>query len=213
MEFLLNLIYPRKCVLCGKVLEKNETDLCGHCRIHAPEFLKAKRNIPFVARWTALWYYKDDVRHSIHLFKFGRRRSHAKVYGRLLGMRLIDEDFDIISWVPVGPLRNLKRGFDQAQLLAKAVAKELDTEAVRVLRKGRNTPPQSLITDAAMRRANILGAYRVTDKAIIRGKRILLLDDVVTTGASCSECAKTLLTAGAKEVICAAVAAASHDKK
>ena len=216
MEFLLNLIFPHKCVLCQKVLEKDETDLCQHCRTHAPEFLKAKRSIPFVARWTALWYYKDDVRLSIRRFKFRRFRSYASIYGRLLGMHLLEtpfEDFDIISWVPVGPLRKWKRGFDQSQLLTNALAAELGKEPVHVLRKIRNTPPQSLIPDAAKRRANVLGAYQVTDKERIRGKRILLLDDVITTGATCSECAKTLLTAGAKEVFCAAVAAAAHDKK
>lgn len=216
MEFLLNLLFPRKCILCQRVLEKNETDLCPGCRTHAPDFLKAKRNIPFVARWTALWYYKDDVRSSIKRFKFGRYRNYAPIYGRLLAMHLLESpfaDFDIISWVPVGPLRKLKRGFDQSQLLAEAVAGELGRDTSRVLRKIRNTPPQSLIDDAAKRRANVLGAYRVTDKDSIKGKRILLLDDVITTGATCSECAKTLLAAGAKEVFCAAVAAASHDKK
>lgn len=216
MEHLWNLIFPPKCVLCRKVLGKNETDLCRHCRAHAPDFIKAKRNIPFVARWTALWYYKDDVRLSIHRFKFGSARHYAAAYGRMLGMRLLDTpltDVDTVSWVPVGPLRKLKRGYDQSRLLAEAVAGELGAKAVPVLRKIRNTPPQSGIPDAAKRRANVLGAYKVKDPAAIRDKRILLLDDVITTGATCSECAKTLLTAGAKEVFCAAVAASSHDKK
>lgn len=163
-----------------------------------------------------MWYYKDDVRLSIHRFKFGSARHYAAAYGRMLSMRLLDTpfaDFDIISWVPVGPLRKLKRGYDQSCLLGEAVAGELGTKAVPVLRKIRNTPPQSGIPDAAKRRANVLGAYKVKDPAAIRDKRILLLDDVITTGATCSECAKTLLTAGAKEVLCAAVAVASHDKK
>lgn len=216
MDILLNLLFPPRCILCRKVLQKNETDLCRHCRTHAPEFIKAKRNIPFVARWTALWYYKDDVRPSIHRFKFGSARHYAAPYGRMLSMRLLNTplaDFDIISWVPVGPLRKLRRGYDQSYLLAEAVSRELGAEPVQVLRKVRNTPPQSGIADAAKRRANVRNAYKVTDPLSIAGKRILLLDDVITTGATCSECAKTLLTAGAKEVFCAAVAAASHDKK
>ena len=216
MDFLLNLLFPPRCVLCRKVLGKNETDLCRHCRTHAPEFIKTKRNIPFVARWTALWYYKDDVRASIHRFKFGSARHYAAIYGRMLSMRLLDTpfaDFDIISWVPVGPLRKLRRGYDQSYLLAEAVSQELGAKPVQVLRKVRNTPPQSGIPDAAKRRANVRNAYKVTDPLSIAGKRILLLDDVITTGATCSECAKTLLTAGAKEVFCAAVAATSHDKK
>ena len=163
-----------------------------------------------------MWYYKDDVRLSIHRFKFGSARHYAAPYGRMLSMRLLGspfEDFDIISWVPVGPLRKLWRGYDQSYLLAEAVSRELEAEPVQVLRKIRNTPPQSGIADAAKRRANVRNAYKVTDAQAIAGKRILLLDDVITTGATCSECAKTLLTAGATEVFCAAVAAASHDKK
>ena len=216
MDALLRLLFPPRCILCRKTLQKHETDLCRHCRTHAPEFIKPKRNIPFVARWTALWYYRNDVRHSIHRFKFGRSRSYALSYGRLLAMRLLEQgftDFDVISWVPVGPLRKLKRGYDQAQLLSQAVAKELGVKSVRVLRKIRNRPPQSQIADAAQRRANVSGAYRVTDAPSVQEKHILLLDDVITTGATCSECAKTLLIAGAKEVFCAAVAAATHDKK
>ena len=75
-----------------------------------------------------------------------------------------------------------------------------------LLRKIRNAPPQSGISGDAARRANVLGAYRVTDPDALRDKRILLLDDVITTGATASECARVLLTAGAKSVNCAAVA-------
>ena len=92
------------------------------------------------------------------------------------------------------------------ELLARAVGRELGTEPTRLLRKTRSAPPQSGISGEAARRANVLGAYRVTDSQAIRDKRILLLDDVITTGATASECARTLLTAKAKQVNCAAVA-------
>ena len=124
-------------------------------------------------------------------------------------MKLLEEDladFDILTWVPVSPLRRFKRGYDQVELLARAVGRELGTEPIRLLRKTRNAPPQSGISGEAARRANVLGAYRVTDSQAIRDKRILLLDDVITTGATASECARTLLTAKAKQVNCAAVA-------
>ena len=124
-------------------------------------------------------------------------------------MKLLEEDladFDILTWVPVSPLRRFKRGYDQVELLARAVGRELGTEPIRLLRKTRNAPPQSGISGEAARRANVLGAYRVTDPQAIRNKRILLLDDVITTGATASECARTLLTAKAKQVNCAAVA-------
>lgn len=216
LERLWALLYPPRCVLCRKFLKKEETDLCADCRKDAPDFTKAKSRIPFVAGWTALWYYKDNPGESVLRFKFGNKRHYALAYGRLLGIRLLKdmpEGFDLIAYVPTGSLRVFTRGYDQARLLAEATAAELGYAVTPILKKIRNTPPQSRIRDAAKRRANVLGAYIVTDPAIVKDKRILLLDDVITTGATCSECAKTLLIQGAKEVFCAAVAAASHDKK
>lgn len=213
---MLRLIFPPKCTLCRGLLKKGETDLCHSCREKAPGFKRAKRNIPFIAHWTALWYYKDDVRKSIHRFKFYSARNYAKAYARMLAVKLqqeLDREFDILTWVPVSTIRKLKRGYDQSQLLAQSLGKELGCKAVPVLKKIRHTPPQSGIRDAAQRRANVMGAYRVIDRDLVAGKRVLLIDDVVTTGATASECARMLLTAGTEKVYFAAVAAADHDKK
>lgn len=212
---MLSLLFPPKCALCRKLLSRQESDLCHDCRKNAPEFRRTKSNIPFIAQWTAVWYYKDDVRKSIHRFKFGNARRYAGVYARLLAVKLqqsLTQDYDILTWVPVSGLRKLKRGYDQSQLLAGALGQELGSPAVRTLKKVRHTPPQSGFRKAEQRRANVLNAYTVLCREQITGKRILLVDDVVTTGATASECARVLMTAGAKEVIFAAVAAASHDK-
>lgn len=190
--------------------------MCHSCRENTKPFTKTKRSIPFVAQWTALWYYKDDVRKSIHRFKFHNARSYADIYGRLLAVKLLDsffEDMDIISWVPISPLRRFSRGYDQSELLAKAISKELGIPAVPTLRKVRHTRPQSSLLNIAQRRANVLGAYKVRNPKVVAGKRILLVDDVITTAATASECAKILLTASASEVYFAAIAATSHDKK
>ena len=128
----------------------------------------------------------------------------------MLAMRIQQthpEGFDLLTWIPVSRLRKFRRGYDQAELLAKAVGRELGMETTAVLKKVRNNRQQSKIHDAAMRRANVLGVYHVTDAEAVQGKRILLLDDIFTTGATASEAARVLLTAGAKEVHCAAVAA------
>jgi len=212
---MLSLIFPRKCVICGKILEKNQLDLCHSCRIHTQEYFKGKRSLQFVAKWTALWYYSEDVRKSILRFKFYNRRSYADAYARLLGVKLLEkelmQDVDILTWVPVSFRRRLSRGYDQCQLIATALGKELGMPAQRVLRKIRHTPPQSSLQNASQRRANVMGAYRVS-LPDIKGKRILLIDDILTTGSTASECAKVLLTAGAKEVYFAAVATATNDK-
>lgn len=211
----MSLLFPRKCVLCRKILAHNETDLCHECRKTAPELNKAKLKISFVARWTAVWYYKDTVRSSILRYKFYNARSYADIYGRMLAMKIQKEDmeFDVLSYVSTGWLRRIKRGYDHAAMLAAAVGRELGVDYVKLLKKIRQTKPQSRLRDAAARRANVLGAYKVIDPESVKGKRILLIDDIITTGATLSECSRILLVAGAKEVSCAAVAAASHDNK
>ena len=209
--WLLHLFFPPRCVLCRKALEKDETDLCHDCRTGAPYCPNIKRKLQFLDSFAAVWYYEGSVRGSLLRFKFHGARSYAASYGRLLAMRLREtypEEFDILTWVPVSRLRKLRRGYDQVELLARAVGRELDMEPVPTLRKIRHNRQQSRIADDAKRRANVLGAYRVTDPALIRGKRVLLLDDILTTGATVGECARMLLTEGAKEVHCAAVAAA-----
>ena len=208
-EKLKELFFPSKCVLCGKVL-KEQTDLCHSCRSETEEFTKSKKKISFVAGWTALWYYKEKVRVSMLRYKFYSRRSFGQTYGRLLAMKLQKKpicEYDILTWVPVSALRKWRRGFDQSELIAQRVGQELQTPAEPILKKIRHTPAQSGLSGAAHRKANIIGAYAVLDPGKVAGKRILLVDDIITTGATASECAKTLLIAGAKEVYCVAVAA------
>ena len=212
---ILNLLFPRKCVLCGCLLEKDETDLCHSCRTDSPECPKSRKTFSFLDSWVAVWYYEGYIRSSLHRFKFGRARQYADVYGRMLAMRIQSEypaGFDALTWVPISRLRRFKRGYDQVELLAKAVGAELRLEPVRMLKKVRNNPPQSGISGAARRKANVLGVYRAVNPEEIKGKRILLLDDIITTGATAGECARVLLTAGAKEVHCGCIAAVRHHK-
>ena len=215
-EHLLDIFFPEKCVLCHKVLPREETDLCHKCRADSPYFQKSNMRFSFVAGWTGLWYYKDKVRDSILKYKFLKRRSYGLVFGRLLAMKIHRSNlcsYDVLTWVPIGKKRLRKRGFDQVEVMTQVIGQQLQTPAVGVLTKIRETPPQSGIKDASMRRANVSGAYAVTDPSLVAGKTVLLIDDILTTGATVSECARVLLTAGAKEVYCAALAVAPHDKK
>ncbi|MBQ7818009.1 MAG: ComF family protein [Oscillospiraceae bacterium] len=213
---LFDLLFPPKCVLCRKVLEHYEEDVCSACRTDAPECPMSKAKLPFITGWCALWYYQDDIRKSILRYKFGIYRSYAHSYARLLAKKLKEEypeGFDILTWVPISPIRKLKRGFDQVEKLAQALAEPMGMQPVRTLRKIRHNRPQSGISGPAHRRANVLGAYKVIDPQQLWGKRVLLLDDVITTGATAGECARMLLTAGAREVYVGAVAAVRHDSK
>ena len=212
---LLNLLFPPKCILCQRILQDTETDLCVSCRTNTQEHPTPKQKISFVAAWTAMWYYKDDVRYSILRYKFSGRRSYGAVYGKLLALHLLsksDWNYDVITWVPVSRQRRWRRGYDQVELITLAMGEALGTQAVRLLTKQRHNQAQSGISGYAHRKANVLGAYRVNNPGMIAGKRILLLDDIITSGATVSECAKTLTIAGAGEVCCAAVAAANDQK-
>ena len=210
-HFLMELLFPPKCVLCRKLLKSGEIDLCRECRADAPEYAGKKINIRFLDSFAAVWYYEGNVRRSLLRFKFYNARSYGVSYGRILAMRLQREypdGFDMLTWVPVSRLRKLRRGYDQVELLAKAVGRELGLSPVPTLKKIRNNRPQARLKDPAARRANVLGAYRLLEGAAVKGQRVLLLDDILTTGATAGECARVLLSAGAKEVHCAAVAAA-----
>ena len=214
-ERILRLLFPPKCVLCRKILTE-ETDLCQDCREHQPLYPTHKFKLSFLAQWTGLWYYKENVRLSILRYKFYGRRSYASAYGRLLAMKLLKDgwdDTDILTWAPISRQRKFRRGYDQVELLGKVLAQELGMELTPTLKKIRHTKPQSIMGSAAHRRANILGAYEVIAPDMVKNQRILLLDDILTTGATASECARVLLTAGAKEVKLATLAVASHEKQ
>ena len=213
---ILELLFPPKCILCGAILEKGELDLCKACRIDAPEYPGEKKKYSYIDSHTALWYYEGYARRSILRYKFRNRRSYAVGYGRLLAMKLLQEypdGFDTLTWIPVSGFRKFTRGYDQVELLAEAVGKELGMKPVCTMKKVRHNRPQSRISGTAKRRANVLGVYRITDPVAVAGKRVLLLDDIVTTGSTAGECARVLLTCGAKEVHLGCIAAAIHHKQ
>ena len=210
-HFLMELLFPPKCVLCRKLLKDGEMDLCAGCRVDGPEYPNRKIKLPFLDSFAAVWYYEGNVRSSLLRYKFHNARVYGVSYGRILAMKLLreyPEGFDLLTWVPVSRLRRLRRGYDQVELLAKAVGAELGLPPVPTLKKIRNNRPQSRMKDPAARKANVLGAYRVLETADVTGKRVVLLDDILTTGATAGECARMLRMAGAREVHCAAVAAA-----
>lgn len=210
LQWMLELLYPPKCVFCGRLLRKPEQDLCGKCRSALPEAEQSVRRGAYYTECHALYYYEENVAESVRRFKFSGMQHYAGAYGRLIAMRLLRErvSFDVLSWVPVSDRRRRKRGYDQTFLIAQSVAAELGVPCVRTLRKIRHNQPQSLQPDAAARHANVIGAYRAETPETVQGKHVLLIDDVITTGATLTECSYTLRTAGAASVVCAVLAAA-----
>ena len=214
LEYLKHFLFPPKCILCGKVLENDETDLCCQCRMTAPEHPQGNLKLQFIDSTAAVWYYRGTVRKSLHRFKFRRARHLAEPYGRMLAMKVMSCDMaqaELVTWVPISSLRKLFRGYDQDELLAKVVARELGLPCLPLLKKVRHNRAQSRIVGFAQRRANVMGVYQIRNLEEISGARILLVDDILTTGATVGECARMLLTAGAKEIYCAVVASAHHN--
>ena len=224
VSWVSNLLYPQRCMLCRCFLSKGETDICHRCLCDAPVYpfgrltpdKQGKNNIHFLDSFTAVWYYEGDVRKSILRYKFRRGVFLAPKFARMLAERLTQQEMahpDVLTWVPVSRARRFQRGYDQCELLAKQLGKTLGVPVVSTLRKVRNAPPQSGLDSAAMRKANILGAFALKKDIDLNGKIVLLIDDIFTTGSTMNECARVLLTSGAAQVHGATVAVTRNHKK
>ena len=128
-------------MLCRRFLAKNETDLCHQCFSDAPIYpfgslnpdKSGKINTQFLDSFTAVWYYEEDVRRSILRYKFRRGVFLAPKFGRMVAMKLLQQEMeqaDVLTWVPVSAIRRFRRGYDQCQLLARQVGGELGLPAV-----------------------------------------------------------------------------------
>jgi competence protein ComFC len=207
---LLDLLFPPRCVFCRSILKTGERGMCENCRKNIERTKNGgEQHGEFFSACYSPLYYEDKVRSSILRFKFNDATAYADTYGTLIADCIRENlkgRYDIISWVPLSAKRLKKRGYDQAMLLAMAAALYLDDVAVELLLKHTDVPAQSGVGSIEKRRANISGVYAVRDEELVRGKRILLIDDIITSSATLSECAKTLLFSGADEVLCCTLA-------
>lgn len=215
VDWILELLFPAKCTFCRELLMDKHATICPKCKKDLPYTKNGgilKGNF-FTACISPL-YYEDNVREALLRYKFHRMTVYADCFGGLIAEcaeEYIDSHVDIISWVPLSKQRLRKRGYDQAQLLASTVSDRLGIPCVPVLKKTRHTKPQSRTGNMEKRRSNISEAYTAINVEQIKGKRILLIDDIVTTGATFSECSRTLGMAGADRVYCAAAARKRKD--
>ena len=207
MNFL-DLLFPPKCPFCGRIVEKK--GICPKCEKDLPwtagkEVLREESGGLCCA--APLWY-EGLAREGILRFKFHGAAS-APALGELVARcaaEALSGRFDTVTWVPVSRKRLRKRGFDQARLLAEEACRLWETKPVQLLEKNVDNPRQSGITGEAARRANVLGVYELKKGAEAAGRRILLIDDICTSGATMKECIRVLTDAGAQSVVCAALA-------
>ncbi len=204
LNFVLDLIYPPKCVFCGTVLDKS--DLCSECEKTLP-YTKGDsiyQKFPFVNKCISPLYYKDNVREAVLRYKFGGSSCYNLRFGTIMSdcaeNNLDCGSIDMISYIPLSRKRQKKRGYNQSELLARQISKNTGVPCEATLKKIKNNKAQSSIKDRKQRAANVVGAYRVIDERKLKGKHILLVDDVVTTGATLGECARMLKNSGAEAV-------------
>lgn len=206
---LKELIYPPACRVCGRRLINQEIFLCGDCLFDIPltmqcdypykNFMHKKLEGLGVERACCYFLYKRGNNHAniIKAIKFGGDRALGLYMGKQFGMALegSDEfgDIDFVVPVPLHKKRLRSRGYNQSELIGTGIAEALGVPlATSAVKRVLNTKPQSTLRHDNDRKANMKDAFEVTDAVIFQGKRILIVDDVSTTGETIASLVKTL---------------------
>ena len=178
--------------------------MCALCRQELPRTDGPGRTVEGCDLCLSPLHYRDGVRNAVHRYKFKGCAGLSGLFGELMTRCLSDcRDVaaDLVTWAPLHPKRKKHRGYDQAELLARRTAELRGIPAGPTLEKVRNTAAQSRQNTEADRRANAEGAYRALPGLDLTGKRVVLVDDVVTTGSTLAQCAACLRSAGAAAVV------------
>lgn len=204
---ILNIIYPNVCGICNKICKE---DICVKCMVKLKAKKECKKHIYLSKSYTYHMYiflYDDFIRKNIIQYKFG---DHAYRHKSFVKFMLKDKKicgflkkYDIIIPVPISKERKIQRGYNQSELIVKELAKKLKNIHIGtdILYKIRNTPAQSSLNQE-QRKNNLRDAYEVRNFEKIKNKKILLFDDIYTTGSTVEECSKVLKCAGAYEIRC-----------
>lgn len=210
---LLDLISPRLCVVCGLRLTVSEETICTRCNLHLPrtgfhqdpyenEIAKLFWHQIPIERATALFYYEShsDTANIIYMLKYNNHPEIGEVIGRMTARELQTNDFfdgiDAIVPVPLAKKRLRQRGYNQSMEIAKGVSEMTGLPIYnKVVR--RNTFEGSQTNKGRWERnENVEKVFELIDSETVRGKHLLIVDDVVTTGATVIACAKELCKAG-----------------
>lgn len=225
---IIKLFYPDRCICCDKII--SEGDFCKNCEgLVEPIKVKLcfKCGLPTKlcgCDWN-FYYFKgvitcfenvDDIQKSFYGFKFRGHYDRGKYYADSMLSRIKQGytyiDFDYVCIVPTHKSSVKERGYDQTKVLAKIVARGMKVPFKNLLTQPKITKKQHETEDYKARYENVKGKYKTINAKDISGKTILLIDDIKTTGATLSECARELMLAGAK-VVYAATALVTYPKK
>ena len=238
-DSFLNLFYPEECFICSspaarrqdcglcddcwrKVLSlRIEGARCPSCGVPLPGFAEGSGNLclecvrqpPPYSGARSFGYYSTEMRRVIHELKFEGRRPLVKLLAPLMADVFFQswqrEGFDLITSVPLHSARRRERGFNQAELLGRALARIVGLPELKTARREAATKSQVGLSNA-QRMENVRNAFKCTHTSRVAGKRILLIDDVMTTGATVASAAGALIGAGAEKVSVLTVARATR---
>ena len=197
---MFDLLYPHKCQICGK----DADILCEDCLKKGDYYFYQSFKLPSIDDADSPLIYRDFVRQAMHRYKFNGRRSYADWFAKFTA-ECIQSKLDIwkpdfITYVPLSFGRWFKRGFNQSELVAKIISKKLDLPLEKTLVKRAFIKKQSSINDENKRAENVKNAFKIRKNAHVENKRILLIDDVITTGSTVVSCSKVLRSAGAQKI-------------
>lgn len=223
---LVDLFLPRICPGCGENLSRGEEELCVTCLATLPEtgFCGKSENPvnrKFVGRFkfeyaAACYYFHKSsiVQHIIHRFKYKNSRKTALFMGRQMGAILKDtriaEAIDAIVPVPLHPRKERKRGYNQSELLGNGISEVLEIPVYSTLLKRISYTQTQTKLNAVQRWQNVKDVFRISIKNKCTDMHLLLVDDVVTSGATLEACARELSKLENVKVSMIALAAASH---
>ena len=206
-RFILNFIYPNICPCCETIIEYND-DFCDKCRGKLIMFHE-NFHIEYVDKFVAYCYYEGNIRHAIRKFKITAKGNsyYAFAFGIVQALRReqLTKNIDCVVYIPMRKNAQKERGYNQVELIAKEIHHLLNIPVCNALLKSRPTKSQKSLK-AAERAINVKGAFSVIDVSDVKGKCILLIDDLCTTGNTLSEAARVLKEAGASEIIAASFA-------
>ena len=214
---IIDYVYPKVCGFCNKIISTEYT--CKNCQEKLKYMYESERQLVSVNKYFDIlicaYKYKGIIRSKILQYKFKNKKYlYTTLSQRLIELlNMYSNEIDIIIPVPIHFMRAFNRGYNQSFLIARFIAKKIDKELKNnILKKVRNNKPQSLLT-ANKRKNNVYNAYKLIRADAIKGKTILLIDDIYTTGATVNECSKVLKENGAKKIIVATVAKATISKQ
>ena len=205
----MGVLFMHNCVLCGGTIpaeDGGKAMLCAACAAEVREKYRCAEpvRVPGVDGAAAALSYAGKVKYAMQRFKFHHKQHYADWFAAqalpLLAERLDDWQPDLVTYMPIGFVHLHRRGYNQAELLARPIAAAFGLPCQVTLRKRPFTPTQSAQKDFAARQKNAARALLPLDGADVRGKSVVFVDDIITTGASAAAAAKLLREMGAARV-------------